>query len=113
MIEKCCKMKIEMMENNKNVNKEMNRTKTKIYKERKEQQKNFDELNETINNLIEITKIEFKKEIKEYQEEIEKIKKEKEQFINEIMNLEIDLIGKKYNVKKEQKIQIENWTNLK
>ena len=92
--------------NNENLNNE-------IKKEIKEQKENFIKINQTINNLIEISIIEFKKEIKREKEEIEKLEKEYEEYENKMKEYEINLIGKKYEIKKEEKRNIEKWSKLK
>ena len=113
MIEKCKKVKNEMKENPEFA-KEFEEIIGKFEKELKEQQKNSDEINSKINNLNQIVNLEFNKETKEEREEIEKIKKEKERFINEFLQFEINFVDyKKCELKKEQKVQIENWTKMK
>ena len=83
-------------------------------KELKEQQKNSDEINSTINNLNQIVYLEFNKESKEEQEEIERIKSGNERFINGFLQFEINFVDyKKCELKKEQKVQIEHWTKMK
>ena len=63
----------EKIKNNPEFKKEINEIIEELKKDMKEQNDNFDKINLTINNLIEITKLEFKKETKDEREEIERI----------------------------------------
>ena len=81
--------------------------------EMKERENNENKLKQTIEQLKKINIIEKEKEIKNDKQEIQNIQKEKEQFENEFKKYKINLYYEKYNLKKEEKIQLENWTNKK